>query len=204
MNWAKRFALLTIVIASIFCIEPLYLLSKATLAQYLLQQTWQQTIEGEKNIRPWPWADTYPIAKLTYLGSLPTHLGNNHMQNKQAIQAHSWIILSGMTGRTMAFGPGWLQDSAKPNQIGNTVISAHNDSHFAILENVNIGDIFQLEDNSGQTKQYQINHMRVVDENDSSAYEYHENTMITLITCYPFSLSSTNKTKRLIVTAIAR
>ncbi len=51
-----------------------------------------------------------------------------------------------LTGRTMAFGPGWLQDSAKPNQIGNTVISAHNDSHFAILENVNIGDIFQLED----------------------------------------------------------
>lgn len=200
MNWAKRFALLTIVIASIFCIEPLYLLSKATLAQYLLQQTWQQTIKGAKKVTPWPWADTYPIAKLTYLGSLPTNLGNKHMQNKQA---YSWIILSGMTGRTMAFGPGWLQDSAKPNHIGNTVISAHNDSHFAILENVNIGDVFQLEDNSGKTKQYQINHMRVVDENDNSAYEYHENTMITLITCYPFSLSNTNKTKRLIVTAIA-
>ena len=118
-------------------------------------------------------------------------------------QPTSWIILSGMTGRTMAFGPGWLQDSAQPNQPGNTVISAHNDSHFEILEKVNIGDIFQLEDNKGDTINYQINNMKIVNENDNSAYQFNEHTMLTLITCYPFTLANTKQTKRLIVTAIA-
>lgn len=181
---------------------------------------------------PWSWADTYPVAKLTLrLNNSRNHnlttenhkvnlnkqsLTNNsptmHLLNTtlltsdekmEALPEISWIILAGMTGRTMAFGPGWLQNSAKPNQFGNTVISAHNDSHFAILENVNIGDTFILEDQSAKQEHYQIITMRIVDENDNTAYNYSDQKMLTLITCYPFTFSDSNKTKRLVITAIA-
>ena len=199
MNRAKRFAIITIIIASIFCLEPIYLLGKAVLAQQLLNYAWNRTKQHPNQTnKPWQWADTSPIAKLTLLGQ------HNMQQSQNNDPLASWIILSGMTGRTMAFGPGWLQDSAKPNQFGNTVISAHNDSHFDILEKVNIGDILALEDKHGITLDYRINNIRIVSENDNSAYQFNENRMLTLITCYPFTLSNTLKTKRLIVTAMAQ
>ena len=37
---------------------------KAQLAQYLLQHAWVRTINGEHNVKPWPWADTWPLARL--------------------------------------------------------------------------------------------------------------------------------------------
>ena len=37
---------------------------KAALAQVLLEQAWRRTLAGEVRARPWPWADTWPVAAL--------------------------------------------------------------------------------------------------------------------------------------------
>lgn len=140
--------------------------------------------KDQKNL-PWQWADSYPVAKLT--------------SKKNNI---SWIIMTGMTGRTMAFSPTWLEDSAKPNQYGNTVISAHNDSHFNVLENSGIGDEFLLEDQQGKILTYRIMTIDVVPEYDISSYLFQDETMITLITCYPFKATNSAKTQRLVIQAI--
>ena len=227
-------AILLVILSGVISIKPLYMLGKATVAQYLLHQSWQQIQQRSKEqgfkknkqqsqlesfqlmqVSPWPWADTYPVAKL----SLLTHSGDEPILNNEGNMMNvniessevnnqlkpiiSWIILAGMTGRTMAFGPGWLEHSAKPNHDGNTIISAHNDSHVAILDNVNIGDVFMLEDQQNQQQHYQINSIKIIDENDTSIYQYSDIKMITLITCYPFKLTNSNKDKRLVVTAIA-
>ena len=246
LNGFVCIAILMVILSVAMSIKPLYLLSKAALAQYLLQGSWQliqqQTLQKTRlnqvelqqivQIPPWPWADTYPIAKLSLVMNTSlkpmnknedilmtntqlnnTQVNNNeinaldvnniHINNTQLKPVISWIILAGMTGRTMAFGPGWLEHSAKPNHVGNTIISAHNDSHFAILENVNIGDTFVLEDQHSRKQVYQIHSMKIVDESDSSVYQYSERKMLTLITCYPFTITNSNKNKRLVVTAIA-
>jgi sortase A len=40
------------------------ILAKAWLAQVLLAQAWAATLGGASAVRPWPWADTYPVARL--------------------------------------------------------------------------------------------------------------------------------------------
>jgi len=63
--------------------------AKAQLAQYLLQRAWTRTLEGERDARPWPWADTWPVARLR----VPAH-------------GVDLIVLDGVSGRTLAFAPG--------------------------------------------------------------------------------------------------
>ncbi|HCM48132.1 MAG TPA: class GN sortase, partial [Colwellia sp.] len=74
--------------------------------------------------------------------------------------------MAGMTGRSMVFAPTWLEGSTKPNQYGNTVISAHNDSHFNVLENSDIGDELLLEDQQDKMLSYRIITIDVVPQYD--------------------------------------
>jgi len=194
----KTLLLILIACSVLSASQPLYMLAKATLAQVLLERTWYEVKQSPTiNKAPWAWADAYPVARLSYTK------GDKAKGNKNSERV--WIILAGMTGRNMAFAPSWLQDSAKPNNVGNTVISAHNDSHFSVLENVKVGDAFSLESRDKRLMKYIVSDIFIVDETDNSAYQFSDETLLTLITCYPFSvnLSSANKPKRLIVQAKA-
>lgn len=37
-----------------------YIKAKAILAQYLLEDAWQQTLDDGQPHKPWDWADTFP------------------------------------------------------------------------------------------------------------------------------------------------
>src|SRR5258708_13003664 len=39
--------------------------AKAWLAQSLIAHAWTRTLSGERQAKPWPWADTWPVARLT-------------------------------------------------------------------------------------------------------------------------------------------
>lgn len=173
-----------IIVACILLVKPSYLYAKSVIAQVLLNHAWYKSQQLDDDFLPWQWSDSYPIAKLSYPKS-----------------NQSWIVLSGMTGRAMAFAPSWLEDSAGPNQYGNTIISAHNDSHFSVLESAEIGDQFLLEDKSGEVLSYRIASIDIVSEKDVSPYQFEDETMITLITCYPFQATNLSKTERLVVQA---
>src|SRR5688500_11563212 len=41
-----------------------YIHAKAWLAQRLIASAWARTLEGEREVKPWPWADTWPVARL--------------------------------------------------------------------------------------------------------------------------------------------
>jgi sortase A len=43
--------------------EGLWIYAKAKLAQMLLELSWRSEQSGRR-MRPWPWADTHPVAKL--------------------------------------------------------------------------------------------------------------------------------------------
>jgi sortase A len=148
--------------------EGLWIYAKAKLAQLLLEISWQSALAGEQ-LRPWPWADTRAIARLTIERGGATI-----------------IVLAGASGRTMAFGPGHLDGTAMPGDGGNCVITAHRDTHFAPLRYIGPGDILTLQRPDGVTTRYRVQATRVVPKSDTSVLRQDARTRLTLITCYPF------------------
>jgi len=148
--------------------EGLWMYAKAKLAQILLEMSWRSALAGER-VKPWPWADTRAIARLTI------------ERGGAAI-----IVLAGASGRTMAFGPGHLDGTAMPGDAGNCVITAHRDTHFAPLRYVGPGDVLTLQRPDGRSVRYRVQATRVVSKSDTSVLRQDARTKLTLITCYPF------------------
>lgn len=161
-----------------------YIYAKAALAQHLLRQAWQDTQQGQAAVKPWPWADTYPVARLT----MPQ-------------QDVDLIVLAGASGRTLAFGPGHVEGTPLPGVAGNSVLSAHRDTHFAFLQHVQFGDEFSVENAQGQKKSYVVRATRIVDKNDLSVMRATTEAELTLVTCYPFDAIRAGGPLRYIVTA---
>jgi sortase A len=146
-----------------------WIYGKAKLAQLLLEMSWRGTLAGKGELKPWPWADTHPVAKLRI--------------ERDGSQV---IVLSGVSGRTMAFGPGHLDGSALPGDPGNCVITAHRDTHFAALRYVMPGDLLSLQRPDGDVVRYEVKGVRIVNKRDTSVMSQDARSRLTLITCYPF------------------
>jgi sortase A len=124
---------------------------KAVIAQQLLNHSWNKTLNDTKKHqadnaihKPWPWADTWPVAKLL----VPQH---NIEQ----------IVLAGDSGNSLAFGPGYSFASATPNSAGTTVISAHRDTHFRFLKELKINEMIFIQ-TTDKTIPYQVYDMQIV------------------------------------------
>jgi sortase A len=146
-----------------------WIYAKAKLAQVLLEDAWVRTRHGESHVKPWRWADTWPVAKIEF-----------------PRQHRTFIVLSGASGRTMAFGPGHVDGTAAPGEAGNCVLSAHRDTQFSVLSDVGIGDEIVVETRSGRTVRYQVRSIRVVNQRDTSLLCDTAGRRLTLLTCYPF------------------
>ena len=146
-----------------------YLYAKARVAQLLLARAWSRTLRGESEVKPWGWADTWPVARI----ELPR-------------QHAAAIVLAGASGRTMAFGPGHVDGTAMPGERGNCAISAHRDTQFAVLRDVAAGDPIVVQSRDGRTLRYRVRETRVVDRRDTSVLAPTAGSSLTLITCYPF------------------
>ncbi len=142
--------------------------TKAYLAQYLLHRAWEKSLTGEQTVKPWPWADTWPVARL----QAPGH----------GVDA---IVLAGTSGEALAFGPGHLSRSGTPGLIGNCVLAGHRDTSFTFLEMVKEGEILILQDTNGINHLYQITATSIM-EAGAIQLEQTEKSWLTLITCYPF------------------
>jgi sortase A len=158
---------------------------KAVLAQVLIARAWAANLDdGKPHERPWSWADTTPVGRLEFVR-----------------QRRSMIVLAGDAGRILAFGPGHRTGSALPGMAGNSVISAHRDTHFAVLEDARIGDLVRAENLEGRTVTYRIDGLDVVDEHDLSVTEQRGIDQLTLVTCWPFDAIAPGTPWRYVVTA---
>ena len=166
--------------------SSIYLMAKAELAQYLLEHSWASAKANQRQSKPWPWADTHPIAKLS-------------------VDKLDWsaIILAGTSGEALAFGPGHWRDSAQPGTLGNSVIAGHRESHFNILKSLHIGDSVRIERRDGQMIKYVVDTVNVVHETDLTVLANSDETKLTLITCYPVEAVTAGGELRLAITASA-
>lgn len=161
-----------------------YIPAKAWLAQELMQRAWVRAGAGEDRATPWPWADTWPVARLT--------------SKRRDIDL---IVLAGGSGRTLAFGPGHLSASALPGEVGNAVIGGHRDTHFQFLKNVEVGEYLGMETAEGQRHLYEVIGVDIVDSRRGSLVLDTDAAMLTLVTCYPFDALEAGGAMRYVVTA---
>jgi sortase A len=157
---------------------------KAQLAQVLLQRAWAGTLNGNTHAKPWPWADTWPVARLV----VPT-LGIDQ------------IVLEGAYGRTLAFGPGRVE-SSEPAQTDMTMIlTGHRDTHFRFLEQLQPGEPMMLQARTGAWHRFTVRDHQIVDARTASIRSDENGTRLVLVTCYPFGGIKPNTPFRYVVTA---
>jgi sortase A len=184
----KRLVLIgSLAVAGALCsARGAWMYAKAQLAQVLLERAWARTLHGERDVKPWGWADTWPVARIEF-----------------PRQQKSYIVLDGASGRTMAFGPGHVDGTAMPDGAGNCVISAHRDTQFAVLRDVEAGDPIVLQTRDGRSVRYRVLEHRIVDKNDTSLLEPSRGRILTLITCFPFDAIRPGGRLRYVVVAQA-
>ena len=97
----------------------------------------------------------------------------------------SAVVLHGSDDRTLRHGPGHLEGTALPGEIGNSVFAGHRDSFFRPLRTLQIGDDVFVDTPTGRF-QYRVESVRVVDPRDVSVLAPTSAPALTLVTCYPF------------------
>jgi sortase A len=160
--------------------------AKAWLAQILIARAWQRTLAGEPHVKPWPWADTWPVARM----SMPS-LGIER------------YVLEGADGAAMAFGPGHLRGTALPGRRGNSVIAGHRDTHLAFLRDLPLGAEILVETPVGKRLRYAVRRTKVVDGGDVWVARQEGPTRLTLVTCFPFDALRAGGAQRYVVSAYA-
>jgi sortase A len=165
------------------CAGAAYIQGKAVFAQYLLECAWSDSQLSGTPAKPWPWADTAPVARLRL--------------ERLSVDE---IVLAGDSGRTLAFGPGWSQSSAEFGAIGNTIVSGHRDTHFAFLREVKIGDEIEIE-LRGRRLRYAVIETHIADATASKLDVAGAVPSIQMVTCYPFDAVMPGGPQRYVVTA---
>ena len=140
---------------------------KAELAQYLIKRSWSLTAPGDSK-EPWPWADTWPVARMTY-------------------EEHDLIILEGAHGSALAFGPGLVSGTASPGEVGMSVVAGHRDTHFEFLRDVKKGEHFQVQTSDARWHTYVVKDIEIVNSDERSGIALSgDKEQLILVTCYPF------------------
>ena len=161
-----------------------YMSAKAMLAQWLLQEAWHKSQRMGGQYKPWPWADTWPLARLHFV-SRDQHL----------------IVLNGASGRNLAFAPAHLSASVKPGESGVSVIGCHRDTHFAFLEQVQIGEQFELERADGLRQSFRVSEIHIADIRQSQIALEADRPVLALVACYPFRTLERDSPLRYLVIA---
>jgi sortase A len=164
----------------------LWMPAKAMLAQHLLNRAWERMQAGEARPRPWPWADSWPVARLRLPG-----------------RGIRLIVLAGASGSSLAFGPGHVDGTAAPGAAGNSVIGGHRDTSLSFLGKVTPGEYIQIDRPDGRTVTYRVAKAEVADTRHDIALPDPPYPMLTLVTCYPFDAPTTGGPLRYLVFAEA-
>jgi len=144
--------------------------AKAHLAPLLIGHAWQASLAaGGAPVKPWPWADTWPVARLR----VPAH-------------GEALLVLAGDAGNALAFGPGHALASAPLGSPGLAVIGGHRDTHFHFLRRLRPGDALHLELPGGFARHYRVAGARIANAEQESLSPVAGDDRLLLVTCYPF------------------
>jgi sortase A len=152
------------------------LASKAWAAPILIELAWDNGGQEGTPVAPWPWADSYPIARL----EVP----------KKGITR---FILAGDNMRNLAFGPVYSK------MASTTVLYGHRDTHFEFLKDLGIGDLIRFQHAGHQPQTWRVANRLITPADSLYIPSSDTEPFIFLITCYPFSKLNSQSDKRFVI-----
>ncbi|MDP4021032.1 class GN sortase [Methylobacterium sp. NEAU 140] len=142
--------------------------AKAVAAQALLERAFARALADGRPARPWPWADTEAVARLTVAGQ-------------------TFVVLRGGSGQALAFGPGHLDGTPEAGEPGTAIIAAHRDTQFALLGRVKPGDRVEVARRDGRTVRFRVTGARVARWDASGIDPGAPGRHLALVTCWPLT-----------------
>lgn len=82
-------------------------------------------------------------------------------------------------------GAGHVEGSVRPGGSGNIAIAGHRDTFFRGLKDLEVGADIEMATPEG-SRVFRVSELRIVDPLDVSVLDPTDDTVLTLITCYPF------------------
>ena len=82
-------------------------------------------------------------------------------------------------------GAGHVDGTARPGDAGNIAIAGHRDGFFRGLKDIEVGAEIQMSTLEG-SRVFRVSDLSIVDPLDVSVLDPADDTLLTLITCYPF------------------
>lgn len=158
--------------------------AKAALAQVLLERAFARTLAEGAPARPWPWADTGPVARIGF-----PRLGEHY------------VVLAGSSGQALAFGPGHVEGTPEAGEPGMAVYAAHRDTQFRSLGRLAVGDAITVERRDRVTFRFRVTGRRVVRWDASGLDPQAPGRRLVLATCWPLD-AVTPGPERLLVEAV--
>ena len=150
------------------CGQGLWIPAKAAVAQLLLERAFARSVATGQPVKPWPWADTWPVARITFP------------------RLHrSVIVLESASGQALAFGPGHVSGTPDAGDRGTAVYAAHRDTHFAVLGEVKSGDAIEIDRIDGRHVSFEVVSAWVVRWDASGLDPHAPGRNLALATCWP-------------------
>lgn len=150
------------------CGQGLWIPAKAVLAQVLLERAFDRSVATGQPVKPWPWSDTWPVARIT--------VPRLH---------RSVIVLDGASGQALAFGPGHVAGTPAAGDRGTAVYAAHRDTHFALLGQMRPGDAIRVDRIDGRQARFRMAGAQVVRWDASGLDPHAPGRSLALATCWP-------------------
>ncbi len=97
----------------------------------------------------------------------------------------SVMVVEGADNRKLRRAAGHVPGTALPGQFGNVGITAHRDTFFRPLRNIQMDDLITVTTLQG-VYQYRVVSTKIVSPQDVEVLDSTDGQVLTLVTCYPF------------------
>lgn len=94
-------------------------------------------------------------------------------------------IFEGTAELNLSRGVGRIDGTSNIGEPGNIGIAGHRDGYFRSLKDVKVGDVIEVE-TLDQVVSYRIQNFLIVDPSDIEVLDQTSESILTLVTCYPF------------------
>lgn len=185
LSFKRRLAILCMLVGFALVAKASYIHIKAGVAQLLISSAWEARAKNQLPAKPWPWADTWPVAKIEI----------------DALGVTQYIM-SDVSGQSLAFGPGMLREGVVPGATGATYLAGHRDTHFKFLQDLHAGMDIKVSNYLGEKQRFVVDDAFVINTDTHQLFPSTDSNTLTLITCYPFNALDVGHTPlRYVVTA---
>lgn len=136
-------------------------------ARGLLHTAWVRTQSSGHQVKPWPWAETVPVARL----SIPI------LNTKHVVLEYTDEILP-------AVAITHANSSVPPGELGNSILNVSHDGYVNFLSRLKPGDVLLLESVRSGLWRYRVSTIYIVEKSNTVLIEPSLNRRLTLVSCY--------------------